>query len=109
MNISNLNVSSYSDSELCNILKLPSNYTVSQLEHSVGNLTQVVSNSLGIQNQNDILIFINESKNRLSNKLKNNNSMPNPSQMDFNANVYHNLALQPPMGLNNPNKQRISF
>tara|TARA_Y100000996_G_scaffold224277_1_gene176422 strand:+ start:8737 stop:10062 length:1326 start_codon:yes stop_codon:yes gene_type:complete len=108
MNISNLNVNSYSDSELCNIFKLPSNYTVNQLEHSVGNLTQVVSNSLGIQNQNDILIFINESKNRLSNKLKNNNSMPNPSQMDFNANVYHNLALQPSMGLNNPNKQRIN-
>lgn len=108
MNISNLNVSSYSDSELCNILKIPSNYTVNQLEHSVGSLTQVVSNSLGIQNQNDILIFINESKNRLSNKLKNNNSMPNPSQMDFNANVYHNLALQPSTGLNNPNKQRIN-
>ena len=108
MNISNLNVNSYSDSELCNIFKLPSNYTVNQLEHSVGNLTQIVSNSLGIQNQNDILIFINESKNRLSNKLKNNNSMPNPSQMDFNANVYHNLALQPSMGLNNPNKQRIN-
>jgi len=108
MNISNLNVNSYSDSELCNILKLPSNYSVNQLEHSVGSLTQVVSNSLGIQNQNDILIFINESKNRLSNKLKNNNSMPNPSQMDFNANVYHNLALQPSMGLNNPNKQRIN-
>ena len=108
MNISNLNVNSYSDSELCNIFKLPSNYTVNQLEDSVGNLTQIVSNSLGIQNQNDILIFINESKNRLSNKLKNNNSMPNPSQMDFNANVYHNLALQPSMGLNNPNKQRIN-
>jgi len=108
MNISNLNVNSYSDSELCNILKLPSNYSVNQLEHSVGSLTQVVSNSLGIQNQNDILIFINESKNRLSNKLKNNNSMPNPSQMDFNANVYHNLALQPSTGLNNPNKQRIN-
>lgn len=108
MNISNLNVNSYSDSELCNIFKIPSNYTVNQLEHSVGNLTQVVSNSLGIQNQNDILIFINESKNRLSNKLKNNNSMPNPSQMDFNANVYHNLALQPSTGLNNPNKQRIN-
>lgn len=108
MNISNLNVNSYSDAELCNIFKLPSNYTVKQLEDSVGNLTQIVSNSLGIQNQNDILIFINECKNRLSNKLKNNNSMPNPSQMDFNANVYHNLALQPTMGLNNPNKQRIN-
>ena len=108
MNISNLNVNSYSDAELCNIFKLPSNYTVNQLEDSVGNLTQIVSNSLGIQNQNEILIFINECKNRLSNKLKNNNSMPNPSQMDFNANVYHNLALQPTMGLNNPNKQRIN-
>ena len=108
MNISNLNVNSYSDAELCNIFKLPSNYTVNQLEDSVGNLTQIVSNSLGIQNQNDILIFINECKNRLSNKLKNNNSMPNPSQIDFNANVYHNLALQPTMGLNNPSKQRIN-
>ena len=69
MNISNLNVNSYSDAELCNIFKLPLNYTVNQLEDSVGNLTQIVSNSLGIQNQNDILIFINECKNRLSIKL----------------------------------------
>tara|TARA_B110000483_G_scaffold3711_1_gene4378 strand:- start:7029 stop:8366 length:1338 start_codon:yes stop_codon:yes gene_type:complete len=113
MNISNLNVNSYSDSEIYKIFKLPSNYTISQLEHSVGNLTQIVSNSLGIQNKNETLIFINECKTRLYTKLKNNNSMPNPSQMDFNANLYHNLAQQTPaytgvntIHSNNPLKQQ---
>tara|TARA_B100001769_G_C22112158_1_gene601998 strand:- start:4827 stop:6155 length:1329 start_codon:yes stop_codon:yes gene_type:complete len=110
MNINNLNVNTYSDSELCNLFKLPSNYTTRQLEDSVGNLTQIVSNSLGIQNQNDLVIFINASKERLANKLKNNNSRPNPNQIDFNANVYHNLALQQPnVGLlNSSNKDRTN-
>ena len=73
MNISNLNVNSYSDTDLYKIFKLPSNYTINQLEDSVGNLTQIVSNSLGIQNKHETLIFINDCKARLYTKLKNNN------------------------------------
>ena len=78
MNISNLDsnslkIGSYSDGDLCNLFKIPPNYTIQQLEDAANSLHQVVFNSLGIHNQNEILIFINESKTRLMNKLQNNN------------------------------------
>ena len=95
MNISNLDsnslkIGSYSDGDLCNLFKIPSNYTIQQLEDAANSLHQVVFNSLGIHNQNEILIFINESKGRLLNKLQNNNSFPNPNQISFNTNTQGN-------------------
>lgn len=95
MNISNLDpnnlkVGSYSDGDLCNVFKIPPNYTIQQLEDAANSLHQVVFNSLGIHNQNEILIFINESKTRLMNKLQNNNSFPNPNQISFNTNTQGN-------------------
>lgn len=95
MNISNLDsnslkIGSYSDGDLCNLFKIPPNYTIQQLEDAANSLHQVVFNSLGIHNQNEILIFINESKTRLMNKLQNNNSFPNPNQISFNTNTQGN-------------------
>tara|TARA_R110002074_G_scaffold116231_2_gene247452 strand:- start:2156 stop:3520 length:1365 start_codon:yes stop_codon:yes gene_type:complete len=83
----NLNVGAYSDGDLCGMFKIPQNYTVQQLEDATTNINQMVSNSLGIHNRNEIFVFINESKIRLMNKVENNNSMPNPTQMMFNANT----------------------
>lgn len=87
---SNLKIGSYSDGDLCNLFKIPPNYTIQQLEDAANSLHQVVFNSLGIHNQNEILIFINESKTRLMNKLQNNNSFPNPNQISFNTNTQGN-------------------
>ena len=83
----NLNVGAYSDGDLCGMFKIPQNYTVQQLEDATTNINQMVSNSLGIHNRNEIFVFINDSKIRLMNKVENNNSMPNPTQMMFNANT----------------------
>jgi hypothetical protein len=69
------------------MFKIPQNYTVQQLEDATTNINQMVSNSLGIHNRNEIFVFINDSKIRLMNKVENNNSMPNPTQMMFNANT----------------------
>jgi len=85
-----LKVGSYSDGDLCGLFKIPQNYTIQQLEDATSGLHQVVFNSLGIRNRNEIMVFINESKSRLANKLQNNNSTPNPSQISFNANTYGN-------------------
>jgi len=94
----NLNVGAYSDGDLCGMFKIPQNYTVQQLEDATTNINQMVSNSLGIHNRNEIFVFINESKIRLMNKVENNNSMPNPTQMMFNANTpinsYGNRGLE---------------
>ena len=86
----NLKVSAYSDVDLCGLFKIPENYTVGQLEDATTSITQIVHNSLGIHNRNEILVFLNESKGRLMNKVQNNNSMPNPNQMMFNANTSFN-------------------
>ena len=86
----NLKVSAYSDVDLCGLFKIPENYTVGQLEDATTSITQIVHNSLGIHNRNEILVFLNESKGRLMNKVQNNNSMPNPNQMMFNANTRFN-------------------
>ena len=83
----NLNVGAYSDADLCGMFKIPQNYTVQQLEDATTSINQIVSNSLGIHNRNEIIVFINDSKIRLMNKVENNNSMPNPTQMMFNANT----------------------
>tara|TARA_B110000114_G_scaffold49529_1_gene52538 strand:- start:553 stop:1911 length:1359 start_codon:yes stop_codon:yes gene_type:complete len=94
----NLNVGAYSDGDLCGMFKIPQNYTVQQLEDATTNINQMVSNSLGIHNRNEIFVFINDSKIRLMNKVENNNSMPNPTQMMFNANTpinsYGNRGLE---------------
>jgi hypothetical protein len=87
-----LNVGSYSDGDLCGLFKIPQNYTIQQLEDATSGLQQVIFNSLGIHNRNEIIVFINESKSRLANKLQNNNSTPNPSQISFNANTYGNAT-----------------
>jgi hypothetical protein len=86
----NLKVGAYSDADLCGLFKIPENYTVGQLEDATTSITQIVHNSLGIHNRNEILVFLNESKGRLMNKVQNNNSMPNPNQMMFNANTSFN-------------------
>jgi len=86
----NLKVGAYSDVDLCGLFKIPENYTVGQLEDATTSITQIVHNSLGIHNRNEILVFLNESKGRLMNKVQNNNSMPNPNQMMFNANTSFN-------------------
>lgn len=94
----NLNVGAYSDGDLCGMFKIPQNYTIQQLEDATTNINQMVSNSLGIHNKNEIIVFINESKIRLMNKVENNNSLPNPTQMMFNANTpinsYGNRGLE---------------
>lgn len=86
----NLKVEAYSDADLCGLFKIPQNYTIEQLEDATTSITQIVHNSLGIHNRNDIIVFINESKGRLMNKVNNNNSMPNPTQIMFNANSRFN-------------------
>ena len=86
----NLKVGAYSDADLCGLFKIPQNYTVGQLEDATTSITQIVHNSLGIHNRNEIIVFLNESKGRLMNKVQNNNSMPNPNQMMFNANTRFN-------------------
>jgi hypothetical protein len=92
LNSDSLNVGSYSDGDLCGLFKIPQNYTIQQLEDATSGLQQVIFNSLGIHNRNEIIVFINESKSRLANKLQNNNSTPNPSQISFNANTYGNAT-----------------
>ena len=86
----NLKVGAYSDADLCGLFKIPQNYTIQQLEDATTSITQIVHNSLGIHNRNEIIVFLNESKGRLMNKVQNNNSMPNPNQMMFNANSSFN-------------------
>ena len=86
----NLKVGAYSDADLCGLFKIPQNYTIQQLEDATTSITQIVHNSLGIHNRNEIIVFLNESKSRLMNKVQNNNSMPNPNQMMFNANSSFN-------------------
>ena len=86
----NLKVGAYTDADLCGLFKIPENYTVGQLEDATTSITQIVHNSLGIHNRNEIIVFLNESKGRLMNKVQNNNSMPNPNQMMFNANTRFN-------------------